>query len=128
MLTKLSHVTLFVKNQDDALDFYTNKLGLKLHTDAIFGDDLRWLTVMPTAQADMELALVRAESDEEKALVGNQSGQKPFLSFACDDCEAVHQTLKNNGVKIVSAPEKQPWGTAMCVEDLYGNQLYIVQL
>lgn len=127
MLTKLTHVTLFVKNQDEALKFYTEKLGFTVHTDAMFGEKMRWLTIAPSKQPDLELSLMLAESAEEKALIGKQGGNKPFLAFACDDCEKAHEAFKNNGVKIVSAPEKQPWGTSMAVEDLYGNHLYIVQ-
>jgi catechol 2,3-dioxygenase-like lactoylglutathione lyase family enzyme len=127
MLTKLTHVTLFVKDQDEALKFYTQKLGFKIHTDAMFGETMRWLTITPATQSDMELSLMLAENADEKALIGKQGGHKPLLAFACDDCEKTHETLKRNGVKIVSVPEAQPWGTSMAVEDLYGNQLYIVQ-
>lgn len=127
MLTRLTHVTVFVKNQDEALEFYTKKLGFKIHTDAMFGPSMRWLTVTPGAQKDMEISLMLAETVEEKALVGKQSGSKPLLAFACDDCKKTHDTLKSNGVKILSAPEKQDWGISMAIEDLYGNGLYIVQ-
>jgi len=127
MLTKLTHITLFVKDQNEALDFYTKKLGFKIHTDAMFGENNRWVTITLAQQNDMEIALMLAESAEEKALVGRQGWQKPFLAFACDDCEATHQALKKNGVKIVSQPEKQAWGISMAAEDLYGNNLYIVQ-
>jgi predicted enzyme related to lactoylglutathione lyase len=127
MITKLTHVTLFVNDQEEALNFYTQKLGFKLHTDAMFGESGRWLTITASEQSDLEVALMLAENAEEKALVGKQGGSKPFLAFACDDCEKTHEALKNNGVKILGAPEKQPWGTSMSIVDLYGNHLYIVQ-
>lgn len=127
MLNKLTHVTIFVSDQDEALEFYTKKLGFSVHTDAMFDDDLRWLTINPAGQKDLELSLMLATNPEEQALVGKQGGSKPLLAFSCGDCERLHQELKTAGVYIVSAPESQPWGKSMCIADLYGNMLYLVQ-
>lgn len=127
MLTKLTHVTLFVNNQDEALDFYTKKLGFVLNTDALFGENMRWLTVNPKDQKDVEIALFLAETNDELALVGKQGGSKPFLAFSCENCAETYEVLKNNGVKIISTPEKQAWGTSMAFEDLYGNNIYVVE-
>jgi catechol 2,3-dioxygenase-like lactoylglutathione lyase family enzyme len=120
-------VTIFVSDQDKALEFYTKKLGFSVHTDAMFDDDLRWLTINPPGQEDLELSLMLTTSPEEQALVGKQGGNKPLLAFSCDDCEKLHQELKKAEVFIVSAPESQPWGKSMCIADLYGNMLYVVQ-
>ena len=127
MLSKLTHITIFVANQEEALDFYTQKLQFKVHTDAMFGPGLRWLTVAPTKHPDMELSLFLADTPEEKALVGKQSAKKPLLAFACEDIHKTYDTFKTNGVKIVSAPTTASWGISMAIEDLYGNVLYIVQ-
>jgi predicted enzyme related to lactoylglutathione lyase len=127
MIKSLTHVTIFVHNQDEALEFYTKKLGFKVHTDAMFSENMRWLTITPSGQKDMELALVKAENTEEKNLVGKQGAKKPLLAFACDDCHKTYETLKKNGVKIINAPETQPWGISMTVEDHLGNMLYLVQ-
>src|SRR6185437_2915653 len=107
MLTKLTHMTLYVQNQDEALNFYTKKLGFILHTDAMFGEKMRWLTINPAQQKDMEITLMLAESPEEKALVGKQGGNKPLMAFSCDDCFKTHEELKKNGVKVISPPEEQ---------------------
>ena len=127
MLTKLTHITLFVANQNEALEFYTKKLGFFIHTDAMFGEKMRWLTVTPSEQKDLEITLFLAETAEEKALIGKQGGTKPLLAFACDSCAKTHETLKKNGVTIVSEPELQPWGTSMTIQDLYGNYIYLVE-
>src|SRR5882672_6881802 len=58
MITKLSHVTLFVKDQDKALDFYVNTLGFKVNTDVVMEHGFRWLTINPPEQADLQIALL----------------------------------------------------------------------
>ncbi len=127
MITKMTHVTLFVRNQDEALNFYTVTLGLKVHTDAMFGSDLRWLTVCPENQPTMEIALIQASTPVEQALVGKQGATRPFLTFETDDCQATYAALSSRGVKFATPPEKHPWGIAVLFEDLYGNRLYLCQ-
>lgn len=125
MLTQITHITLYVPNQDEALDFYVNKLGFQLHTDAMFGP-MRWLTITLPKQKDLEISLMLAETAEEKALIGKQAGDKPLLAFACDDCIKTFEQLKNKGVTIVSEPKHEPWGTTMACSDPFGNMIYIV--
>lgn len=127
MLKKITHVTLYIPNQDEALEFYTKNLGFVLHTDAMFGPDLRWLTIVLPEQKEVEIVLALPESDEERALVGKQAGRKPFLAFSCDDCQKTHDDLKEKGVTIINAPEKQSWGTSMACADPWGNIIYIVE-
>jgi predicted enzyme related to lactoylglutathione lyase len=127
MLKSVTHITIYVDNQDEALDFYTKKLGFVVHTDAMFGEDLRWLTICLAQQKDFEISLMLAMSPEEKALVGKQGASKPLLALACDSCEKTHEEIKKQGIKILGAPEKQPWGTSMLIADLYGNRLYVVE-
>src|SRR3990167_73002 len=111
MLTKITHITLFVPNQDEALDFY-NKIGFQVHTDAMFGT-MRWLTLHLPEQKDTELVLMLAESKEEKALVGKQAAKKPVISFESTDCYKDYERLKAAGVKFAEAPAKHEWGIAV---------------
>jgi lactoylglutathione lyase len=126
MFSKISHITLFVKDQNEAYDFYINKLGFLPHTDAMFGPNMRWLTITAAKQKDVEIALMLADSPEEKALVGKQAGNKPLMAFSCDNIDKTYEMLKKHGVKITQEPKKEPWGTSMSCQDLYGNQIYIV--
>src|SRR5579862_9253829 len=126
MITKITHLTLFVTSQDDALAFYT-KLGFQVHSDAMFGDNMRWLTLNLPDQADFELALMPAETAEEKALVGKQGAKKPFFCFATTDCKKDYELLKSKGVKFQQEPNEEPWGISAGFEDLYGNALYMCQ-
>lgn len=125
MLGKVTHLTIFVHNQDEALDFYTNKMGYQLHTDANFGD-LRWLTVSPHGVEDFEIALILAK-DEAKNLVGKQSAGEPLAAFYTDDCKKTCAEMKKNGVKFLSEPKTEDWGTGALFEDLYGNKFYLNQ-
>ncbi len=126
MITKATHISLYVKNQDDALKFYTEKLGFKVHTDADWGG-MRWLTLCLANQPDFEIALMPTETAEEAALVGKQGAKKPFLCFETNDCKADYAKFKSAGVKFVDEPTQHPWGLSVTLEDLYGNHLYIVQ-
>lgn len=126
MITKITHLTLFVENQDAALQFYTEKLGFKVHTDAQFGP-MRWLTIHPAAQPDFEIALILAETPKEKALVGKQGAGKPFISFETTDCKADYESLKASGFEFIDTPTEQPWGISVLGKDLYGNMIYFCQ-
>src|SRR3990172_11096699 len=75
MIKKFSHLTILVKDIDEALKFYTEKLGLAVHTNATMPDGSRWVTVCPQGQKDMEFALMKATTKEELARVGTQVGQ-----------------------------------------------------
>ena len=125
MFTKITHITLFVTNQDDALNFY-KKLGFEVHTDANFGE-MRWLTICLPSQKDMEVALIKAENETEKALVGKQAATKPLLSLESNNCQKDYEILSNAGVKFLEKPAEQPWGISTALQDLYGNMIYICQ-
>lgn len=126
MITRLSHISLLVENQDAAYDFYVNKLGFKVHTDAHF-EGMRWLTITPPEQPNLEISLMLANTPAQKALVGKQAPEIPFLCFETNDCQKTFATLSEKGITFLQKPEQQPWGiSALCV-DLYGNALYIVQ-
>ncbi|MCL4380490.1 VOC family protein [Candidatus Dependentiae bacterium] len=125
MFTKLTHITLFVTNQDEALKFYT-AIGFIVHTDAQFGS-MRWLTLCLPEQPELELALILAETAEEKSLVGKQGAAKPFISLASNDCQYDYDKLTKQGIVFTEKPTEQPWGIAAALHDLYGNTIYICQ-
>jgi predicted enzyme related to lactoylglutathione lyase len=126
MITRVTHFTLFVHNQDDALKFYAEKVGFKVHTDVML-QGFRWLTVHPVGQPDFEIALMPATSPEEAALIGKQAGQKPLLAMETNDCMKDFEILSAQGIKFVAQPKPEPWGMAAAFEDLYGNVIYLSQ-
>lgn len=125
MFTAISHITLFVKDQDKSLEFY-RKLGFEVHTDAPFGP-MRWLTLCLPQQKNLELVLMRAETEQEKALVGKQGGDKPLFSLATDDCRKDYERLTASGVTFTQAPREESWGISAAFEDVDGNNMYMCQ-
>jgi predicted enzyme related to lactoylglutathione lyase len=125
MLTKLSVVTILVRDQDEALQFYTEKLGLEKMDDVEFGQEGRWLTVCAPEQKDVQIFLQRADSFG--ADLTEHVGRAPSWAFNTDNCQETYETLKARGVKFTSEPKEQPWGIQAVFEDLYGNKFSIVQ-
>lgn len=126
MLTHITHITLFVADQAEALAWYM-KLGFVVHTDVQFGES-RWLTISFPDQKTLEVALVLALTDDEKKLVGKQGvSDKPVMSFETTNCRGDYEQLQQQGVSFVEAPVEHPWGVAVAFFDLYGNMLYMCQ-
>jgi catechol 2,3-dioxygenase-like lactoylglutathione lyase family enzyme len=128
MITKLNHVSVFVLNQDSAYDFYVNKLGFKVHTDAAMGPGARWLTVTPTEQPDLEIALMaisegmmfkKEAAAQMRDLVSK--GTFGFGVFECNDLMATYQELKAKGVEFTKEPTKEFYGYEALFKDDSGN-------
>ena len=128
MISRMSHATIFVKNQNDALEFYRDKLGFKVHTDAMVGDDFRWLTICTHDQPDFEIILMEPKAgalmDEEtsaqlRALVAK--GVLGAGAFNTDDCRGTYNELKAKGVEFLSGPAERPYGIEAVFKDSSGN-------
>src|SRR6476620_10736512 len=111
MITRLSHVSIFVLNQDSAYNFYVDKLGFKVHTDAPMGPGMRWLTVCPPEQPDLEITLMAIEdgmmfkdgaAKQMRELV--EKGIFCFVVFECNDLLSTYEELKAKGVVFKKQP------------------------
>ena len=127
MIEKIGHITILVKDQDDALKFYTEKLGFKKCQDTTFGEGMRWVTVAPKRQPDLEITFVKADSREKLKSLGKQAGDHVFLTLETDNCHRDYETMKAKGVKFIGEPTKQPYGTEVVFEDLYANLFDLIQ-
>ncbi len=125
MITGITHLTLFVRDQDEALKFYTEKLGFTVHTDADMGG-MRWLTLNPKGQKDFELVLFLAEGTDT-SLIGKQGGTGILICLSSDNLDKDYKDLKAKGIEFTDEPEEHPWGKSVTMKDLYGNLLYLVQ-
>jgi catechol 2,3-dioxygenase-like lactoylglutathione lyase family enzyme len=127
MITKLSHATIYVLNQDDAYDFYINKLGFKVHTDSKMGD-FRWLTVCAPDAPDFEIILMpiapgfmMSEEEAEKLTELVKAGKMGTGVFETSDCRATYEELKAKGVEFLSPPEEKFYGIEAVMKDNSGN-------
>lgn len=126
MLTKLSVVTILVRDQDEALQFYTEKLGLEKMDDMVFGAaGDRWLTVVAPQQRDLQIFLAKADSFGMDLM--DMVGRAPSWAFATDDCRKTYEELKARAVKFTQEPKEKPWGIEAVFEDLYGNRFALVE-
>ena len=130
MIKDLNHVTILVKEYDEALRFYTEVLGLEKRMDAQFGP-ARWVTVAPKGKSNLEIVLQKPEASMHgetgaKAMEG-RIGQNTTWVFGTDDCHKTYDELRAKGVQFTSPPSEQPWGVQAVFQDLYGNSFALVQ-
>ena len=124
MITHITHVTIWVKDQDEALKFYRDTLGFKVVSDdATTIPNYRWLTIAPPQQTNLEIALNLATTPEQLAGVGRQG----IFVLASTDVQADFAALKAKGVAIQAGLNVNPWGSDFIFEDLYGNDFNVVQ-
>jgi catechol 2,3-dioxygenase-like lactoylglutathione lyase family enzyme len=128
MITKANHFSIFVLDQTSAYDFYVNKLGFKVNTDAEMGPKGRWLTVNPPGQPDLEITLMAIDDkmmfNAESAAIMRDLVKKNTFGFAvfeCDDMLATYEELKAKGVKFTKEPTKEFYGFNAVFEDDSGN-------
>jgi len=134
MIRKMSHATIFVNNQDEALNFYRDKLGFEVHTDAMVGADFRWLTMNTRDQPDFEIVLMEPKPgmlmDEETSTQLRAIMAKCVMGagvFNTDDCRATYDDLKSKGVVFVSEPAERPYGIEAVFKDNSGNWFSLTQ-
>ena len=122
MLTKVMRVTLVVRDQDEALRWYIEKLGFVKRADNDMGP-MRWLTVAPAKQKAIEIVLADPKWYGSKDLIGKST----TMVVESDDCMADYETLKKSGVEFTGPPKREPWGVSAVFHDLYGNPWNILQ-
>ena len=127
MIRKLLYLTIVVRNQNEALDFYTKALGFEKVADYQPEGGPRWLTVSPKGQ-DIQIALFQAGSYAEGPQARWQpGGDGPSWTFLSDDCRMDYETLKSRGVKFLFEPTEYPWGIGATFSDPDGNKFSLQQ-
>ena len=135
MITKLTHTCIYVLNQDSAYDFYVNKLGFKVHTDAPMGEGARWLTVTPPEQPELEITLFlvaeggmfdRETVQSMKTLI--KKGTFGAAVFTCRDLLATYEELVLKGVVFKKPPTKEFYGFEALFIDDSGNWFSLAQI
>lgn len=116
---------VFVNDQEAALDFYTNKLGLEKIQDEPYGEGARWITVSP-AGAGIRIVLKKADKEHEKAMVGRSDGA-PILTLGTDDIGTAYRRLRERGVRFLGEPYCYPWGIGALLLDQDGSAILLQQ-
>jgi catechol 2,3-dioxygenase-like lactoylglutathione lyase family enzyme len=134
MINRLSVATIWVTDQNEALRFYTERLGFDIRTDVTAGD-YRWLTVGLKGQPDLEIqlaalrpggALTQEDVDQLATLV--KAGKMGIGPWKTDDCQKTYETLKARGVDFVQPPTDRPYGIIEAIfKDNSGNTMVLAQ-
>jgi catechol 2,3-dioxygenase-like lactoylglutathione lyase family enzyme len=129
MKQSIVHVALVVRDYDEAIEFYTNKLHFTLVEDTHQPEqDKRWVVISPPGSIGSTLLLARASKPEQAALVGNQTGGRVFLFLNTDDFWRDYNDMVSKGIKFVREPKKEVYGLVAVFEDLYGNLWDLLEL
>ncbi len=121
MKQAIVHVALVVADYDEAIKFYTEKLGFELVDDTPQSETKRWVLVAPRGSDGCRLLLAKGVGEEQRSRVGNQTGGRVFLFLETDDFRRDYETLRAREVKFVREPKEEDYGTVAVFADLYGN-------
>ncbi|WP_289142395.1 VOC family protein [uncultured Brevibacillus sp.] len=129
MLKRLAHVTLYVRDCEEALQFYTEKLGFEKRMDSKMDDGSRWLTI---GLSDQELEIVLHDPthwhrQEVAEAMLQQVGKNPMWVWQTEDFDGTYETFRQRGVRFISEPHEVMYGKEVIFEDLYGNRFLLLQ-
>jgi predicted enzyme related to lactoylglutathione lyase len=136
-MIKIANAQLWVHDQDEALAFYTEKVGMEVRADVTLPEmgDFRWLTVGPVGQEDVSITLMAIPGppvmDDESAEQLRTVMAKGFAGtvfLTTDDCQASYEELKGRGVEFTEQPEKRPYGIDSGFRDPSGNSIRLTQV
>ena len=127
MKQKIAHFDLLIKDYDSAIAFYTKKLNFDLVEDTVLSDTKRWVLVAPKGSTETSILLAKAADDEQKNRVGNQTGGRVFLFLYTDNFWRDYNNMLAEGINFIREPIEEIYGTVAVFEDLYGNQLDLLE-
>ena len=136
-MIRITNAQLWVNDQDEALAFYTEKLGMEVRSDVTLAElgNFRWLTVGPVGQPDVAIVLMgipgppvmdRDTAEEVRSLMSKGFAGTVFLTT--DDCRAAYEDLKGRGVEFAEQPEQRPYGIDSSFRDPSGNHIRLTQV
>ena len=123
----ISCVSFLVHDYDEAINFFTQKLGFHLVQDTDLGDGKRWVLVAPSGSNESCLLLAKPSSPQQTEFVGNQTGGRVFLFLHTDDFWRDYENMGTKGVKFLENPRTESYGMVVVFEDLYGNKWDLLQ-
>jgi catechol 2,3-dioxygenase-like lactoylglutathione lyase family enzyme len=127
MPQSIGHVTLVVRNYDEAIEFFTRAMGFELLADMRLDSQKRWVLVGPRGSTGTTLLLAEADTEEQRASIGNQTGGRVFLFLQTDDFWTDYHRMAARGVRFNEQPREESYGVVAVFEDLYGNKWDLIQ-
>ena len=121
MNQRIAHIALVVKDYDEAIAFYTQKLDFVLLEDSKIDEKKRWVMIAPPGAKECSLLLAKAANDEQAKSIGNQTGGRVFLFLFTDDFWRDYNKMVEREIRFVRPPTEFDYGTVAVFEDLYGN-------
>ena len=126
MPQQLSLVSILVEDYDQAIEYYTQKLGFELKEDTPQGDK-RWVVVAPRGSQESAILLAKASKPEQVALIGGQGAGRVWLFLQTDDFWTDYQRMQSAGVQFLEQPRDESYATVVVFQDLYGNKWDLLQ-
>jgi catechol 2,3-dioxygenase-like lactoylglutathione lyase family enzyme len=128
MKQRIAHVTLVVRDYDEAIRFFTEKLDFTLIEDTYQpAQDKRWVIVAPPDSSGIQILLARATTPEQEGAIGNQTGGRVAFFLATDDFWRDYNRMRERGVEFTREPKVEAYGTVTVFKDLYGNLWDLVE-
>lgn len=122
MRQSIVHIALVVRDYDEAIEFYTQKLHFELLDDTYQPEqDKRWVVVAPPGSRETTILLARASTPEQEAAIGTQTGGRVFLFLNTDDFWRDYYDMVDKGIEFVREPKQAEYGMVAVFKDLYGN-------
>ena len=129
MKREIIHVALVVRDYDEAIDFFTNRLDFVLIEDTYIPDqDKRWVVVAPPGSTGTSVLLARPSTPHQESFIGNQTGGRVTFFLSTDDFWRDYQRMISRGIRFVRQPQDEVYGTVAVFEDLYGNLWDLLEL
>ena len=128
MKQKIGYITLIIKDYDEAITFFRDKLGFKLSEDTKIDSMKRWVLMSPENSNGTSLLLARASTPEQRNLIGNQAGGRVFFFLHTDDFWRDYKRMKKQGVVFCEHPREETYGIVAVFKDLYGNKWDLLEL
>ncbi len=123
----IAAISLLVRDYDEAIAYYTQKMGFVLLEDTDLGGGKRWVRIAPRGAAETSLLLARAANERQGAQVGDQMGGRVGFFLHTDDFRRDLAAMSAQGVNFVEAPREESYGTVVVFEDLYGNRWDMIE-
>ena len=126
-MSRIALTTLLVRDYDEAIAFYTERLGFALIEDNGLDEGKRWVVVAPPDSREAALLLAQASTARQRALVGGQTGERVGFFLHTEDFARDHARMTAAGVRFLEAPRDEPYGMVAVFEDLYGTRWDLLQ-